>query len=164
MTILLQCVHNNACNKPLQMYLLPNKMYSYKLAWCEYTVSFINSWLFYSQCGGLQRILISCLKHLITKQDTKMRLAIPPRERMSLTLRFLATGWCDCMSKLNDIYVFLIIVNFNVCLCMFCNFSGESFKSLRFQYRVGTSTISQMVVETCAALYQVLKEDFLKVL
>ncbi|KAF4115303.1 hypothetical protein G5714_002792 [Onychostoma macrolepis] len=76
--------------------------------------------------------LLGKVKHLITKQDTKMRLAIPPGERMSLTLRFLATG--------------------------------ESFKSLRFQYRVGTSTISQIVVETCAALYQVLKEDFLKVL
>ncbi|XP_058623365.1 uncharacterized protein LOC131534485 [Onychostoma macrolepis] len=74
--------------------------------------------------------LLGKVKHLITKQDTKMRLAIPPGERMSLTLRFLATG--------------------------------ESFKSLRFQYRVGTSTISQIVVETCAALYQVLKEDFLK--
>ncbi len=48
MTILLQCVHNNACNKPLQMYLLPNKMYTSKLAWFEYPVSFINSWLFYS--------------------------------------------------------------------------------------------------------------------
>ncbi|KAF4115237.1 hypothetical protein G5714_002726 [Onychostoma macrolepis] len=76
--------------------------------------------------------LLGKVKHLITKQDTKMRLAIPPGERMSLTLRFLATG--------------------------------ESFKSLRFHYRVGTSTISQIVVETCAALYQVLKEDFLKVL
>ncbi len=67
--------------------------------------------------------LLGKVKHLITKQDTKMRLAIPPRERMSLTLRFLATGWCDCISKLNEIYVFLIIVHFNVCLCMFCNFS-----------------------------------------
>ncbi|KAF4114018.1 hypothetical protein G5714_004241 [Onychostoma macrolepis] len=76
--------------------------------------------------------LLGRVKHLITKQDTKMRLAIPPGECMSLTLRFLATG--------------------------------ESFKSLRFQYRVETSTISQIVVKTCAALYQVLKEDFLKVL
>ncbi len=59
--------------------------------------------------------LLGKVKHLITKQDTKMRLAIPPRERMSLTLRFLATGWCDCISKLNE-----IIVHFNVCLCMFC--------------------------------------------
>ncbi|CAM4725404.1 unnamed protein product [Leuciscus chuanchicus] len=57
------------------------------------------------------------VEHLIKKQDTKMRLAIPP---------------------------------------------SETFKSLRFQYRVGTSTISQIVVETCAALYQVMKEDFLK--
>ncbi|KAG1967077.1 hypothetical protein F2P79_002690 [Pimephales promelas] len=55
--------------------------------------------------------LLDRVQHLITKQNTKMRRAIPPRERLSLTLRFLATG--------------------------------EAFKSLRFQYRMGTSTISQ---------------------
>ncbi len=111
--------------------------------------------------------LLGKVKHLITKQDTKMRLAIPTREHMSLTLRFLATGWCDCISKL--IYGLLIIVDFNVCLCIFFNFSFcliqvNNSQSLRFQYRVGTSTISQIVMDTCAALYQVLKEDFLKVL
>ncbi|XP_065117492.1 uncharacterized protein [Paramisgurnus dabryanus] len=74
--------------------------------------------------------LLGRVQHLITKQNTKMRRAIPPRERLSLTLRFLATG--------------------------------ETFKSLRFQYRMGTSTISQIVFETCTALYQVMKDDFLK--
>ncbi|XP_073765400.1 uncharacterized protein [Danio rerio] len=75
-------------------------------------------------------LLLGKVEHLITKKDTKMRLAIPPRERLSLTLRFLATG--------------------------------ETFKSLRFQYRIGTSIISQIVVQTCAALYQVMKTDYLK--
>nr|XP_055051363.1 uncharacterized protein LOC129437215 [Misgurnus anguillicaudatus] len=74
--------------------------------------------------------LLGRVQHLITKQDTKMRRAILPRERLSLTLRFLATG--------------------------------ETFKSLRFQYRMGTSTISQIVFETCSALYKVMKDDFLK--
>ncbi|KAK0154405.1 hypothetical protein N1851_003514 [Merluccius polli] len=71
--------------------------------------------------------LLGKVEHLITKQNTKMRLAVSPRERLSLTLRCLATG--------------------------------KTFKSLRFQYRIGTSTISKMAMETCAALYQTMKKD-----
>ncbi|XDV16266.1 hypothetical protein PO909_016059, partial [Leuciscus waleckii] len=41
--------------------------------------------------------------------------------------------------------------------------TGESFKSLSYQFRVGMSTIQQFVPETCAAIYQVLKEKYLKV-
>ncbi|CAL9695322.1 unnamed protein product [Knipowitschia caucasica] len=67
---------------------------------------------------------------LITKQDTNMRLSISAKERLVLTLRFLATG--------------------------------ESFTSLNFQFRVGKSTISQIVSETCEALYRVLAKDYLK--
>ncbi|XDV13001.1 hypothetical protein PO909_001525 [Leuciscus waleckii] len=67
---------------------------------------------------------------LITKQDTNMRLSISAKERLVLTLRFLATG--------------------------------ESFTSLNFQFRVGKSTISQIVTETCEALYQALAKDYLK--
>ncbi|CAB1454944.1 unnamed protein product [Pleuronectes platessa] len=37
-------------------------------------------------------LLLAMVKPLITKQNTKMRLAISPRERLSLTLRFLVTG------------------------------------------------------------------------
>ncbi|XP_023664998.2 uncharacterized protein [Paramormyrops kingsleyae] len=74
--------------------------------------------------------MLGMVEHLITKQDTKLRLAISPRERLALTLRFLVTG--------------------------------ESFRSLGFQYRIGTSTLSQIVMETCAAVYQVMKNDFLK--
>ncbi|XP_051536726.1 uncharacterized protein LOC127430744 [Myxocyprinus asiaticus] len=40
--------------------------------------------------------------------------------------------------------------------------TGESFKSLSYQFRVGMSTIRQFVPETCAAIYQVLKEKYLK--
>ncbi|XP_062239062.1 uncharacterized protein LOC133948982 [Platichthys flesus] len=75
-------------------------------------------------------LLLAMVEPLITKQNTKMRLAISPRERLSLTLRFLVTG--------------------------------ETFKSLRLQYRIGTSTISQIIMETCAALHRVMKKDFLK--
>lgn len=59
-----------------------------------------------------------------------MRRAITARERLSLTLRFLATG--------------------------------ETYKSLSFQYRIGATTVSDIVKHTCAALHQVLKDDFLK--
>ncbi|XP_048062134.1 protein ALP1-like [Megalobrama amblycephala] len=74
--------------------------------------------------------LLGMVGALITKQHTKMRRAISPRDRLSVTLRYLA--------------------------------SGETFSSLSLQYRIGASTISQIVMETCAALHQVMKKDFLK--
>ncbi|ROL23491.1 hypothetical protein DPX16_18759 [Anabarilius grahami] len=40
--------------------------------------------------------------------------------------------------------------------------TGETFRSLSFQYRIGRSTVSEIVMETCQALYDVLKDDLLK--
>nr|XP_033931072.1 uncharacterized protein LOC117439301 [Pseudochaenichthys georgianus] len=40
--------------------------------------------------------------------------------------------------------------------------TGESFRSLSYQFRVGVSTIRQFVPETCTAIYEVLKEKYLK--
>ena len=40
-------------------------------------------------------------------------------------------------------------------------FSGESFRSLSFQYRIGGRTVSNIVNETCKLLFAVLKQ-FLK--
>lgn len=75
-------------------------------------------------------VLLEMVGPLITRQGTKMRMTITARERLSLTLRFLATG--------------------------------ETYKSLSFQYRIGATTISTIVKETCEALHQVLKDEFLK--
>ncbi|KAL7378403.1 hypothetical protein ABVT39_013006 [Epinephelus coioides] len=61
--------------------------------------------------------LLGLLEPYIARKDTRFRLAISPRERLSLTLHYLATG--------------------------------ETFRSLRFQYRIGTSTISAIAMETC---------------
>ncbi len=36
--------------------------------------------------------LLQMIRPIITKQHTKMRWAISPRDRLSVTLRFLATG------------------------------------------------------------------------
>ncbi|XP_043074666.1 uncharacterized protein si:dkey-121j17.6 [Puntigrus tetrazona] len=74
--------------------------------------------------------LLQMVGPLITKQHTKMRRAISSRDRLSVTLRFLATG--------------------------------KTFSSLSAQYSIGASTISQIVMETCGALYQLMKKDFLK--
>ena len=40
---------------------------------------------------------------------------------------------------------------------------GETFRSLSFQYRMGERTISEIVEETCQALYGVMKDKYLKV-
>ncbi|KAF0039641.1 hypothetical protein F2P81_007876 [Scophthalmus maximus] len=38
----------------------------------------------------------------------------------------------------------------------------ESFKTLCYQFRMGASTIRQFVPETCAAVYQVLEDTYMK--
>jgi hypothetical protein len=41
--------------------------------------------------------------------------------------------------------------------------TGESFRSLHYQFRVGVSTISNIVFETVSAIYENLKGIFLQV-
>lgn len=41
--------------------------------------------------------------------------------------------------------------------------TGESFKSLEYQFRIGRTTISDIVLETCQAIFAALSPDFLKV-
>jgi len=40
--------------------------------------------------------------------------------------------------------------------------TGETFHSLSFQFRIGKSTVSQIVMEACDAIYQVLGRQHLK--
>ena len=42
--------------------------------------------------------------------------------------------------------------------------SGESFRSLSFQFRMGERTMSNIVTDTSKALYEVLKDEYIKVL
>ncbi|KAL0148376.1 hypothetical protein M9458_056356 [Cirrhinus mrigala] len=74
--------------------------------------------------------LLSMVEPFITKTNTVMRKSISAKERLSVTLRFLATG--------------------------------ESFKSLGFQFRLGSTTIGKIVEETCEVLHNVMKDDYLK--
>uniref|UniRef100_A0A182RZA6 Transposase Helix-turn-helix domain-containing protein n=1 Tax=Anopheles funestus TaxID=62324 RepID=A0A182RZA6_ANOFN len=73
--------------------------------------------------------LLDKISHKIKREDTNMRLSITPRERLLITLRFLATG--------------------------------ETYSSLSFLFRVGDSTISNIVPEVCECLIQVL-QDYVK--
>lgn len=67
----------------------------------------------------------------ITKQDTCMRTAISPHERLTATLRFLATG--------------------------------RSYKDLEFTTIISKQSLSEIIPETCKAIYMVLKNEHLKV-
>ena len=40
--------------------------------------------------------------------------------------------------------------------------TGESFKSLEFQFRISRTAISDIVVETCQVIFNILSRDFLK--
>ncbi|CAB3978282.1 Hypothetical predicted protein [Paramuricea clavata] len=77
------------------------------------------------------RKILRMVEPYIKKKDTVMRVSISPGERLSVTLRFLATG--------------------------------ESFRSLSFQYRIGERTVSNIISETCQALYEAMKQQYLKV-
>ena len=69
---------------------------------------------------------------------TVFRDAIPPGERLSVTLRFLATG--------NNAL--------NVLLCNTC-----SFESLKFLYRISAQSIGKIVPKTCKAIIEVLIDE-----
>ncbi|EZA52911.1 hypothetical protein X777_07656 [Ooceraea biroi] len=60
-----------------------------------------------------------------------MRECISLKERLSLTLRFLATG--------------------------------ESYRSLEYSTRIPACTISRIIPETCRVIYEVLRDDYLRV-
>lgn len=68
----------------------------------------------------------------IQKQNTVLRDPISPRDRLMVTLRFLATG--------------------------------DSFQSLSFLFRISQPAITNIVPETCEAIYNALKDAHLKVI
>ncbi|KAK3107504.1 hypothetical protein FSP39_016061 [Pinctada imbricata] len=76
--------------------------------------------------------LLSLVSPMIKKKDTIMRESITAAERLSLTLRYLA--------------------------------SGDSYPSLSYLFRIPISTLSQIIPETCAAIYTCLKNEYMKVL
>lgn len=42
-------------------------------------------------------------------------------------------------------------------------FSGNTYMSLQFTFRVGNNTIGRIVPETCRAIYKVLAKEYFKV-
>lgn len=76
--------------------------------------------------------LLSFVKPHIEKEDTNMRLSIPARDRLTVTLRYLATG--------------------------------ESYRSLMYSTRIPACTISKIIPECCKTIYNVLKDNYLKVI
>ncbi|VDI12296.1 Hypothetical predicted protein [Mytilus galloprovincialis] len=75
--------------------------------------------------------LLDMVKDSITKCSTNMRTCITAEERLSLTLRYLATG--------------------------------ESYRSLSYSFRIAPSTVCSIIPEVCDALYQALKDTYMKV-
>ncbi|KAJ8911111.1 hypothetical protein NQ315_003373 [Exocentrus adspersus] len=76
------------------------------------------------------RHLLDLISPLIKKDDTVMKRSITPHERLSATLRFLATG--------------------------------RSYEDLKFSTCISKSALSNIILETCAAIYSVLKQEYLK--
>lgn len=92
--------------------------------------------------------LFDLVKHQIVKQDTKFRDAIPVHHRLMVTLRFLASG--------KHVYVNLYFSCFSL--------SGDAYSSLQYLFRIPPCIIGRIVVEVCKAIYDNLKEKYLKVI
>ncbi|CAM1308213.1 Uncharacterised protein r2_g1811 [Pycnogonum litorale] len=92
----------------------------------------IDSWRRYIRMDHDQFTkLLELVQPLIERRDTILRQAIPAAEKLSLCLRYLATG--------------------------------ESFHSLSCPFKVGKSTISTFIPEVCQAIYNVLRNEYLKI-
>ncbi|XP_071105223.1 uncharacterized protein [Haliotis cracherodii] len=75
--------------------------------------------------------VLAKIKDVIKRQDTRLCKSISPRERLAVTLRYLATA--------------------------------ESFTSLSYNYRIGATTIGLIVKDICAAIWQTMQPEFMKV-
>ncbi|XP_051959647.1 uncharacterized protein LOC127627338 [Xyrauchen texanus] len=75
--------------------------------------------------------LLSRIGARITLQDTNYRRSIPAAERLSICLRFLATG--------------------------------DSFRTIASSFRVGVSTVSQIVQQVVTAIWDCLVEEYMAV-
>ena len=47
----------------------------------------------------------------------------------------------------------------NMLICI----TGDSYQSLSYLYRIGRSTFGVLIPETCRAIYEVLKDTYMKV-
>ena len=75
--------------------------------------------------------LLQIVTPQIKRMDTVMRKAISPHERLSATLRFLATG--------------------------------RSYADLKFSCAISRQALGEIIPDTCRAIYEGLKNQYLKV-
>ena len=107
------------------------------------------------------RNILRMVRPYIKKKHTVIRASISPGERLSVTLRFLATG--ESKYKTKRYCLFWMIYKKLAIIFLINIFLGESFRSLSFQYRIGERTVSNIISETCQALYKAMKQQYLKV-
>ena len=81
--------------------------------------------------ADFQRILSYIEEDITRKQVLGGNKVIPPKERLALTIRFLATG--------------------------------ETYKSLSYQFRISTRAISYTIKEVCKAIVENMRNIYLKV-
>jgi len=92
-----------------------------------------NDWFNYLRMD--ENCYLKLLQHitpLIKRQDTVMRKSISPHERLTVTLRFLATG--------------------------------RSYEDMKFSTAISPASLSIIIPETCRAIYEVLRNEYLKVI
>lgn len=75
--------------------------------------------------------LLNMVRNKIEKQTTIMRDSITAEERLTVTLRYLATG--------------------------------NSYEDLKFSTGISPQSLSQIIPETCIAIYEALQKDYLQV-
>ena len=105
--------------------------------------------------------LLSSIAPRITSQDTVMRQAISPAERLAVTLSVICCGVHIKFSTALFIIIARVYAHNNSLL--YVSTSGETFESLQYLYRIPSQTIGQIVPDTCHAIVAVLLDKYMMV-
>ncbi|KAJ8897960.1 hypothetical protein PR048_003318 [Dryococelus australis] len=88
-------------------------------------------------------VLLLKIGSQISKMDTVIWKAVPAKDRLLVTLRFLASGKCSHSIGL------LIQLEY-------------TYSSLQYLYRIPKCTIGRIVMDVCAAIYSEMKDEYLQ--
>lgn len=115
--------------------------------------------------------ILSRIRCRLERQTTNMRRPISPYDRLTITLRYLATGkhasvyspQCSAVDITWLAVVDAILHHSCAAELILSWLAGESQHSLSRQFRVGHCTVNGILTDTCEAIYCEMKEEFLQI-
>lgn len=96
--------------------------------------------------------ILSRVAPKVQREDTNMRRAIPAKDKLELTLRYLASGW-----YFNRFYFYGGEILHTLCFTP----TGETQFFLSRQFRVSHSSVNCLLAETCQGIYEEPSKEFI---